>query len=525
MEYGIIHYGTAAYHNLSAAFPTCSIAVEHPNGYTKRKWSTVLHDLGLTASSESPPEDLFQFVKSAFEKQKGVRLDVEFARGYVASPDGTLPVPSQEASRLYASRKHIYVDELVFTSLFEYIATYYIWAKDFEDRNAFSFCFRYTVSLLNYSCRLGILTDEVRKAELVTEIGARCDNSAVNLIADLYWSCLAFAFCHEFAHIYLEHAAHPPENPNGFWDQEYEADAVGYDVYLQIIESVGNHPNEPFEKVFHDYLYIAPMVLFQFYEDTYYLGYWLFGERTGDSHPPLRDRLNALLRLSESDKYTFETREGNIVLNNYMDISDCFREQLLLKLRKGKLNSLLQEGVAFMEAPGYTDALEFQKSMCERLKGDAQLLGVDKDLLVGLWDTAVDIEILNAPGNNEFIWSHNGKAHSTKAFNIQFALKKILVFILEFGASFQMPDDPVRTVLTALLILYNLVDCSTIDLDKTHANVLIKCHEMDGYNSPIEETDLLEATGCTYACIDELVWLGCLEVQNGSIRLRERIFI
>lgn len=259
----------------------------------------------------------------------------------------------------------------------------------------FLFASGYTVSLLNYSCRLGILTDEVHKAELVTETGARCDNNAVNLIADLYWSCLAFAFCHKFAHIYLKHAAYPPENLNGFWDQEYEADAIGYDVYLQIIEAVRSHPDEPFEKVFHDYLYIAPMVLFQFYEDTYYMGYWLFGERTGDSHLPLRDRPNALLRLSESDKYTFETREGNIVLNNYMDISDCFREQLLLKLRKGKLNSLLQEGVAFMEAPGYTEALEFQKSMCEKLKENAQLLGVDKDLLVGLWDTAVDIEILD----------------------------------------------------------------------------------------------------------------------------------
>ena len=146
-------------------------------------------------------------------------------------------------------------------------------------------------------------------------MSAWCDANAVNLIADLYWSCLAFAFCHEFAHIYLNHAAHQPENQAGFWVQEYEADAVGCDVYLRIIESVGEYSEEPFATVFHDYLYVAPMILFQFYGDTYYLGYWLFGERTGHSHPPLRGRINALL---------------------------------ILKLKKGKLNSILQEGVAFM---------------------------------------------------------------------------------------------------------------------------------------------------------------------------------
>lgn len=298
MEYGIIHYGTSAYHDLSSAFPTCGIAVQLPNGATMHKWNTILQDLGMAADGESRPEDLFQFVKAAFEKQKSVSLDVKFARGYVASPDGRLPVAMQEASRLYASRKHIYVDELVFAALFEYIAAYYIWAKDFEDTSAFSFCFRYTLSLLNYSCRLGILTDDRHKAELLTEMSARCDANAVNLIADLYWSCLAFAFCHEFAHIYLDHAAHQPEDQDGFWAQEYEADAVGYDVYLRIIESVEENLGEPFAAVFHDYLYVAPMILFQFYEDTYYLGYWLFGERTGHSHPPLRDRLDALLRLT-----------------------------------------------------------------------------------------------------------------------------------------------------------------------------------------------------------------------------------
>ena len=81
----------------------------HTGTTTKFKGKILNRSPYYWGSSESQPEDLFQFVKSAFEKQKGVRLDVEFAGGYVASPDGTLPVPPQEASRLYASRKHTYL--------------------------------------------------------------------------------------------------------------------------------------------------------------------------------------------------------------------------------------------------------------------------------------------------------------------------------------------------------------------------------------------------------------------------------
>ena len=126
------------------------------------------------------------------------------------------------------------------------------------------------------------------------------------------------------------------------WKREYEADAVGYDVYLQIIERSQENTQGQFAGVFHDYLYTAPMILFQFYEDTYFWSYWLFGERIGNSHPPLYERFDALLRISEQSKYTFDTHEGNILLNNYMDISESFREQLILKLQKGKLHQVIQ---------------------------------------------------------------------------------------------------------------------------------------------------------------------------------------
>lgn len=525
MEYGLVRYGTVAYHRLTSSYSTCKIAAELPESRTKSLWNESLYKMGFDRDPVEPtPQDLFRFVKAAFEQQKGVSLDIDFARGYVASLDGMSPIPSNEASRLYSGRSEIYVDELILAALFEYVATYYLWAKDHQDKSIIAFCFQYTAQLLNYTCRLGILSSDAQKAQLVEKIVSHCDKRAVNLIADLYWSCLAFGFCHEMAHIYLKHTEQAGSSDT-LWNEEYEADAVGYEVYLQIIETVCEKEKDPFAGVFHDYLYVAPMVLFQFYADTYFMSYWLFGERAGGSHPPLEKRFDALLRISEQSRYTFETREGNILLNNYMDVSDWFREQLILKLQKGKLNQFIQKGVAFMSKSGYREAIDFQENMCADLRNEAEKYGLNSERLIGLWDTAVDIELLDEPSANAFVWHHKGKTYSIKAFNIRFSLKKVLVSVLEFGGTMELPDDPVKTVFFALLILYKILDVSTLELCEAHAAALIKCHELRADERPIKEEVLCQFPGVTSGIISELATLGCIQINEGMVRLNEEIYI
>jgi len=473
-------------------------------------------------SNEPTSKDLFEFIKSIFEQQKHVHLDIEFERGYIASLDGTMPIRADEASRLFSSRKEIYVDELILAALFEYVATYYLWARDYEDDNVFAFCFKYTLFLLNYTNRLGILTDDDRKAQLVAQIVTRYNENGINLIADLYWSCLAFAFCHEIAHIYLKHLENKQNDP---WKDEFEADAVGYEIYLQIIEMAKEDVNIPFSGVFHDYLYIAPNILFQFYSDTYFMSYWLFGEKAGNSHPPLEDRSRRLLEICQQPQFTFETKEGNILLNNYLDVSDWFREQLIIKLQKGKIDILVQEGFAFMLKPGYDEAIQFQKNKCNDLLEKIKKYGFDNNQVIGLWDTAVDIELLNEPSSTSFVWSYRGKTYSTKAFNVRFCLNKVLKSVLEFGGSFSVPDSKVKTVFTALLILDSLLEISTLELCDDHAKMLIKCHDLQLDIHTISEDELLRVTGMTNTVITDLCKLGCIELSEGMIRLKENIFI
>lgn len=187
MKRGIVHYGRLAYHQPVETHSTCKIAVSLPNSQTISLWKETLADMGIDVSLPNPtPKELFEFVKAAFEEQKKVILHAEFSSKYIASLDGTAPIPSGKASRVYSGGNIVYIDELILAALFEYVATYYLWAKDFEDRELFSFCFRYATGLLNYSCRLGVLTNDERKAQLVEQIRSYCDIKGVKLISDLY---------------------------------------------------------------------------------------------------------------------------------------------------------------------------------------------------------------------------------------------------------------------------------------------------------------------------------------------------
>lgn len=524
--YSIVHYGSAAFYTPTAVHSTCKIAAELPNSRTISIWKTYLRERGADVDATEPTvADLFEFVKSAFEQQKGIVLNITFSQQYIASTDGISPIPANKASRLFSGKGEVYVDELILSALFEYIATYYLWAKENKNVDVVTFCFRYTATLLNYACRLGILTSDELESELVTYITTYCDMRGANLIADLYWSCLAFAFCHEIAHIYLKHTKQEDNSQDSLWRKEYEADAIGYDIYLKIIESAQEMSEYPFAGVFHDYLYVAPMILFQFYEDTYFMGYWLFGERPGSSHPSLRARFDALLQISEQDYYTFDTKDGNNLLINFMDVSDWFREQLIIKLQKGKMHPVIQGGFAYMSNAGYSEAIRFQQNMYDDLQIEAEQRGINCDRLIGLWDTVVDIELLDAPSDNAFVWSHQGKTYSTKAFNVCFSLIKVFVSIFELGGSLELPDSPKKTIFAALLILYKLLEVSTLELSEDQAVALLECYKLRANVRPIREEQLLQVPGVSSTTITNLSRIGCIELIEETVQLREEIYI
>lgn len=348
MEHGLVFFEDKALFNTDGVSSSELIQINE-NSKSKTLYKEMLSKYGFsltdsTTGKEPGIEDLFDFVKDAFEKHFQCHLDVELSHKYIASSDGKRAVKHDEKSRIFVSEGLVYIDELMISVLYEYVAVYYIWSGHGD--SVYDFCFPYTFNNLNYCCRQGYINSDDHKTEVLHMLDKYCKDIGLQFVSDMYWNILAFSFCHELAHVYLGHI-HKDDRELTQEEQineELEADRTGYDVILSIIDGKIPDLDSPFEKCFHDYLYAAPMILFLFYEDLFFLEQQVFHEKVNmDGHPPLQERIQQLLGVSEQEKYQFDTTEGNDVLSSFWDVSDCFRSETYIKFKKGKLDHI--EGV------------------------------------------------------------------------------------------------------------------------------------------------------------------------------------
>lgn len=526
MKYGVVSCKDKAYFPINTETETPLIK-NAKNSETLAIWKDTIRALGFDPDDHGlKPEHLFELIKGAFEKKLNVQIDVTFIHNFVASFDGSTPVKHDESSRIFACNNVVYLDELMRSILFEYVANYYIWARHGDE--AFGFCFPYAVNTLNYCCRQGLLNSDKNKVELTKAIREYCDDVAVEFITDLYWSIIAFAFCHELAHIYLGHVNINREKTFAELRQdEFSADALGYDVFLSIIDGTIEGLKSPFLGCFHDYLYAAPMILFLFYRDLYYMNYWLFNEAIQyDDHPTFAERINQLLEISENEKYKFDTEEGNVVLNNYWDMSDDFCTELLYKLANGKLCDVTQKGRILMDNSDRSkEAFAFDNDMREEVRCMADNLGLDPNKMVGLYDITTRVELHNEDAVVHFIWNKRDSVYSSKPYNVIFRMRAALIAIVEEGLTFSKPENKIQTIMLVLRLLLKLLVNSTVKITEDQAKVLNECHIRNAYRTPIEEDTLLSITGVSRKTIDELCELRCIELIHGKVWLIEDIWL
>lgn len=467
-------------------------------------------------------KDLFNLVKSAFEHKYQCSICADFASMYIASSDRRIPVRHNDASRAFLAGKVVYVDRLLTHYLFEYVANYYIWSRFYEDKKIYAFCFQYAINSLDKCYRQGYLNSDINVASLIKMIKEKCDDVGLQFIADMYWSVLAFAMCHELAHAYMAEKRIEQDDPSS---DELYADRIGYEVYLSIIDNQISGLASPFLTVFHDYLYAAPIVLFLFYEDLYFMSNWLYGEKpSADTHPTFAARKEQLLNISESEDYKFDTVQGNDVLHAFWEISDQFREELFYKLKNGKLSKLIQGGYMDMRnQSGSDNALAFDLQIQKELQDLAQRDHIDNGKLLGLYNIAVEYTVLgNVSGQDLVHTKADGKVVSTKGYNVRFRLVHALAAIIDIGVSLS-DGTSWKTVAVLLKILLTVTDMIEVELTDAHAKVLETCFKLGASMREIPEQDILEGAGADTGVIDDLVKLHCISLDEGKIRLIETI--
>ena len=148
---------------------------------------------------------------------------------------------------------------------------------------------------------------------------------------------MVFSLAHEIAHAYLsaigrKYTEKHPEK------EEYDADMIAYHIVLKIIiEERGENT------VLEDYTYLAPMIYMDFFDLYYYTDRVLYKTVFYDwQHPTPIKRKNRLFAVVDKDDYDFNTVDGNHLYSGFLDVYDEYKDQLLMKMERGKLDKVLR---------------------------------------------------------------------------------------------------------------------------------------------------------------------------------------
>ena len=91
-----------------------------------------------------------------------------------------------------------------------------------------------------------------------------------------------------------------------------------------------------------EYTYLAPMMYMDFFDLYYYTDRVLYKTRFYDpQHPLPGERKNRLFAIVNKDEYDFDTVDGNHLYSGFLDVYDEYKDQVLLKMEKGKLDKVL----------------------------------------------------------------------------------------------------------------------------------------------------------------------------------------
>lgn len=84
------------------------------------------------------------------------------------------------------------------------------------------------------------------------------DMQIMKLAEDCYWTIVVFSMAHEIAHAYLAHIG-KKYSERHLEKEEYDADAIAYDIVLKIIMKESNE-----EPILEKYTYLAPAMYMDF---------------------------------------------------------------------------------------------------------------------------------------------------------------------------------------------------------------------------------------------------------------------
>lgn len=276
-------------------------------------------------------ENMFVLVKKYFQKEFNYTGgDIELNNRYQRSVNSYIYDDTENPAV-------IHIDELFESTVMAFFLAVFKWSKDFENLEIYGNCFRYLLYLMNDVCILGEMQGEDANRAMLEMVAG--DLQILQLAEDCYWTVLAFSLAHEIAHAYLSSIGkvYTKQHPE---KEEYDADAIAYHIVLKIIMD-----KEENNSILEEYTYLAPMMYMDFFDLMFYTDRVLYKTEVYDlSHPAVKKRKNHLFGIADRPEYDFDTVDGNHLYSGFLDVHDEFKDQVLLKMERGKLDKILRTG-------------------------------------------------------------------------------------------------------------------------------------------------------------------------------------
>ena len=161
--------------------------------------------------------------------------------------------------------------------------------------------------------------------------------NVLSLASDAYWCIFSFIIGHE-----LYHLIHKDEKPS--LEDELNADRFGYRILINMIEFQKNNQIPKEFQIYSESLYLSPVMFLEYFRlfDYYQGSCDANSYMPSPFSPKLRERM-ILESYFEDIPESFNTDEGNDLLNNILNAIDMLEEQLIIKLKNGKLDFIINK--------------------------------------------------------------------------------------------------------------------------------------------------------------------------------------
>ena len=282
-------------------------------------------DMSLLMTYKNDPAFVERQLLNIILKYNNIPVELEYMNLYIYKMS-VESVSSEDANG-------ILMDELFAYTMLSFYLTVFSLANDYGTQN-FDRCFKnfiVTLDLQGRRKKIGV-HDRLDFDEMLC-----MPYNVLNLACDAYWCTLSFIIGHE-----LYHLTHKNIKPS--LEDEEKADRFGYHILIHMIELQKDKQIPKDFQVFSENLYLSPIIFLEYFRLLEKFQQLCNGEdqRSSAFSPEHRKRL--ILELYYEDiPETFNTEEGNDLLNNCLDAIDMLEEQLIIKFNNGKLDFIINK--------------------------------------------------------------------------------------------------------------------------------------------------------------------------------------